>query len=88
MAGGFRGPDWSDGVQDTSSDAVQDTRAKHPFGILGGALEGGADDSPQGGYGNGQNTTISITEPTPQESAEEGAGKIIHSDLETPIAGK
>ena len=53
VASGFGRPDWGDGVQDTGPDTVQDTSAKHPVGVLGGALKGGADDSPNGGYGNG-----------------------------------
>ena len=64
VASGFGGPDRGYGVQDTSSDTVQDTSAKHPLGVLGGALKGGADDSPDGGYGNGQDTAVSIAEPT------------------------
>ena len=81
VAGGLRGPDRSDGVQDASSNAVQDTGAKHPVGVLGGALEGGADDSPYGGDGNGLDTTISITEPPSQEGAEECAGEVVDCDL-------
>ena len=64
VASGFGGPDRGYGVQDTSSNTVQDTSAKHPLGVLGGALKGGADDGPDGGYGNGQDTTVPIAEPT------------------------
>ena len=53
VAGGFGGPDRGYGVEDTGSNTVQDTSAKHPLSILGGALEGSTDDSPDGGYGNG-----------------------------------
>ena len=64
VASGLGGPDGGYGVQNTGSNTVQDTSAKHPVGVLGGALKGGADDSPDGGYGNGQDTTVSIAEPT------------------------
>lgn len=81
VAGGFGGPDRGDGVQDAGSDTVQDTGAKHPLGVLGRALESGSSDSPNGGYGDGLNTTISIAKPASEESAEEGAGKIVHRNL-------
>ena len=69
VAGSLGGPDGGDGVQDACSDTVQGTGAEHPFGVLGGALKSGADNSPQGGYGDGLDTTVSIAKP----SAEEGA---------------
>ena len=82
VAGGFGGPDGGDGVQDAGSDTIEDTGAKHPVGVLGGALEGGADYSPDGGYGDGLDTTVSIAEPASEKGAEEGAGKIVDGDLE------
>lgn len=88
VAGGFGGPDGSDGVQNASSDTVKDTGAEHPIGVLGGALEGGADDSPQGSHGDSLNTTISITEPAPKEGAEKGARKVVHCDLESHMSEK
>ena len=86
VAGGFGGPDGGNGVQDASSDAVEDTGAKHPLGVLGGALEGGADDSPDGSYGDGLDTTVPIAEPAAEESAEESAGEIVHCNLESQLA--
>ena len=88
VASGFGGPDRSYGVQNTSSNTVQDTSAKHPLGVLGGALKGGADDSPDRGYGNVEDTNLSIRETTSQERAEEGAGEIVDCDLEPRIRGK
>ena len=82
MAGGFSGPDRGDGIQNSSSDTIECPSAKHPFSVLGGALEGSADDRPQGGHGNGLDSTISIAEPASEEGPEEGAGEIVHCDLE------
>ena len=86
VAGGFGRPDGSDGVQNARPDPVEDTGAKHPLGVLGGALEGGADDSPQGSHGDRLNPTISITEPASQEGAEKGARKVVHCDLESHLS--
>lgn len=86
VAGGFGGPDGGDGVQNAGSDAVQGTGAKHPFCVLGGTLEGRADDSPQGGYGDGLDTTISIAKPASEESAKEGAGEVVHCDLASHLS--
>ena len=83
MTGGFSSPDRSDGVQGSCSDTVESTGAKHPFGVLGGALKSSADDRPQGGHGDGLDTTISIAEPASKEGPEEGAGKVVHCDLES-----
>ena len=47
VAGGFRGPDGSDGIQDAGSDPVEGAGAEHPFGVLGRTLESGADDGPK-----------------------------------------
>ena len=83
VAGGFGGPDGSDGVEDAGSDTVQDAGAEHPLGVLSGALQGGADDGPQGSYGYGLDTTVSIAEPASEECAEEGAGEVVDCDLES-----
>lgn len=88
VAGGFGGPDGGNGVEDAGSDAVQDTGAKHPVGVLGGALEGGADYSPYGGYGDGLDTTVSIAEPASEKGAEEGTGEIVNGDLKSQMADK
>ncbi len=81
VTGCFGGPDWGDGVENTGSDAVEGTGAEHPLGVLGGALERGADNSPQSGYSYGLYTTVSITKPTSEECTEEGAGEVVHCDL-------
>ena len=73
VAGGFSGPDGGDGVKDAGSDAVQDTSAEHPLGILGRTLESGADDGPDGGDRDGLDTAISIAKPSAEEGTEECA---------------
>ena len=88
MTGGFSSPDRGDGVQDASSDAIEGTGAEHPFSVLSGALEGSADDRPQGGHGNGIDTTISIAKPASEEGPEERAGEVVHCDLEPHSLGK
>ena len=46
VAGGFGSPDGSDGVKYAGSNTVEGPSAEHPFGVLCGALESGANDSP------------------------------------------
>ena len=86
VAGGLGGPDGSDGVEDAGSDAVEDTGAEHPIGVLGGALEGGANDGPHRCYGDGLDPAVSITEPAPEEGAEKGTGKVIDRDLAPSVS--
>ena len=45
-------------------------------------MEGGADDSPYGSYGDGLDTTVSIAEPASKKGTEESARKVVHCDLE------
>ena len=86
VASGFGGPDGGDGVEDAGADAVEGTGAEHPFGVLGGALKSGTDDGPQGGYGDGLDSTIAVTKPASKEGAKESSGKVVHGNLESQIA--
>ena len=60
---GFRGPYWGDGIEDTSADTVEHTRAKHPIGILSGRLKGSSKNAPDASETNRGNATITITHP-------------------------
>ena len=81
MTGGLGSPDGCNGVQDACAHAIEDTGAEHPVGVLGRALQCGANDSPHGGQCDGIDSSELVTKPATDERTDESAGEIIDRDL-------
>lgn len=80
VVGGFGSPDRNDGVEDTSSPAVDETGKNHPGVVHGRALEGSADDSPESSECDCLDTSIFITKPTTNETTDKRSDVIDTND--------
>lgn len=81
MLGSFGGPDRDDSVQDTSSPAVDETSENHPVRILSGCLKSCTENSPGGTKRDRLNTSILVTEPATNETANKSTN-VVNGDLE------
>ena len=73
-------PDWNNGVEDAGTEAVDQTSADHPIGILSRALQRGTNDSPASTKRDCLYTAKLITEPTTNETADQSTD-IVDRDL-------
>ena len=80
MLCGFSGPDWNDGVEDTRSATVDETGEDHPGRILSSGLEGCSEDTPDGAKSNGLDTSVLVTSPSSDETADKST-EIVNGDL-------
>lgn len=55
------------------ADAIDEARPDHPVGVLGGALEGGAEDGPKRAQADGCDSAEAVARSAAQEAAEERA---------------
>lgn len=76
MIGGFGSPDRNDGVQYTSSPAVDKTGANHPVRVHSGGLKRGAENGPGGTKRDCLDTSILVTEPATNQTANKGSDVI------------
>lgn len=76
----LRGPDGGNRIQNPRAHPIKHPRAKHPVGVHGGALESGADDSPEGCEGDGEDPSVPVAEPAAPERADQGAGEVVDGD--------
>lgn len=60
-------------VKEVMEQGLTRRTAKHPIGILGGTLKSGTSNCPYRGNGYGQDTPISVTEPSSKECAKQSA---------------
>ena len=71
--GDFGGVDGDDGVENASTEAIEEACAYHPSSALGGGLECGAYDCPEGTEGYAFYAAVVITDGAAYEAADEGA---------------
>ena len=81
MTGCLGGPYGCNGIQDTGSYAIEDTRAEHPVRVHRRALKDSTDDGPYRSESDRVDSAISIAEPAADKGTEESTGKIIDCNL-------
>lgn len=73
-------PDRRNRIQNPRTYPVENPSAKHPVGVHSGALEGGADDGPEGGEGDGEDAAVAVPEPAAPDRADQGAREVVDGD--------
>jgi hypothetical protein len=73
-------PDRNNSVQDTSTPAVDEASEDHPGGVLSRALKSSTEDSPTRTKPDGLYAAIFVTEPTTNETADQGTD-VVDRDL-------
>ena len=71
MLGSFGGPDWINSVEHSCAPSIDETGANHPSVILSRSLKSSTDDSPTSSKSDCLDTTITVTECTTDETADE-----------------
>ena len=82
VLGRLSGPDRNNSVKHSCTPTIDETSADHPSVILSRSLQSSSDDSPAGAKTDGLDTTISITKPTTDETADEST-EIVDGDNAT-----
>lgn len=72
VLGSLGGPDWNNSIEHSCTPSVDETGADHPRMVLGRSLESSTEDGPTSSKSDRLDAAITVTEPTTNETADEG----------------